>query len=161
MRRLSRGKKHESFGAFNVYPVSGIYAGYRHMVFYAQQGRRREGLLPRRTRNGRVGVRPFGGRERHERMGTHGHAGVHLCLRHGQGVDPGGAVHRLFAQLDLHCAAAALVLHRVRRLDHDPAVSDEPVQGELPRAADHQRGDLPRGVYRLFREQHQSVRHAL
>ena len=37
----------------------------------------------------------------------------------------------------------------------------EPVQGELPRAADHQRGDLPRGVYRLFREQHQSVRHAL
>lgn len=47
------------------------------------------------------------------------------------------------------------------RLDHDPAVSDEPVQGELPRAADHLRGDLPRGVYRLFREQHQSVRHAL
>ena len=30
---IVKGKKHESFGAFNVYPVSGIYAGYRHLVF--------------------------------------------------------------------------------------------------------------------------------
>ena len=161
MRRLSRGKKHEFIGAFDVCAVSGVYAGYRHMVFRAQQGRRGEGLLPRRAQDGRMGVRPFGGRERHERVGADGASRFHLYLRYGADLDRHRAFPRLYAQLDFHRAAASLVLDRVRRFDHDPAVSHQPLRGAFPCPADHQRHHLPCGIYRVFRKQHQGVRHAL